>query len=428
MSQFEKAEKRIADIWRRLARAHRFKKGKTRGVLIDFLLVTETSKVVAHTAGGCTVIDQGNFITYEGETSLVGSAARIEEPTFQTFPQGKHFEITNPFWTNFAEPKWHNWEFSFRHSVADLRENLVYGVPGTTSSPGNQFYVIHFVAHGLHGKGSEKELPLSGWVRGVTAEKLRVTDVRYFSIVNNPNKPAFAFLWACERMQSEDPSRVLRVSLEPLAQPESREFRETIASIEIGETSYPLRTPVEGRYRQLHGGDGDYCVQEFGLAFIGRGETLQQAQRDWSEQVHIAFQELYRKRPFEMTEQERAQWAVLERAIDVAAYENQTPLTIRQIGRLVTARPDPYKILWMDNRTEVVTLAAMPAEFACFKQGQWFEAIVERDRPTGRLRKVQHVQPIDPLEPLSGPDLAEFWKDLPTTATLPRSRRDWMTR
>ena len=145
---------------------------------------------------------------------------------------------------------------------------------------------------------------------------------------------------------------------------------------------------------------------------------------DWRDRVHEAFQDLYRKRPFEMTEREQEQWRALQDAIDVVGYRNETPIVVRQIGKVSRARL-PRQITWIDGKTETVALDDLPGEFASYKPGQPFEADVERDPLTWRLRKVRHVQRIHSIPPMAQAELQRFWATMPGTSSLPTSDRDW---
>lgn len=270
----------------------------------------------------------------------------------------------------------------------------------------------------------------SGGIEKANTAKVSIWNSRQYLLSKRSPRLCFAPRHTKSAIVAEM-TKLFGLSLSPLVLNLKRtiaEEREIIESIQFGDTVYPLRVPVEGIYSRVSGSSGEYRVHAFTPYFTGQGETRKDAFHDWIEQVHVAFQILYRKRPFEMTEQELSQWEVLERRIDVGLYESRTPFILREIGHLVAARPDPYKIVWFDNSEDEVALAAMPAEFARFKPGQWFEALVERDRLTGRLRKVRYLHAIDPLEPMSGSEATGFWNDLPTTATLPRSDRDWTKR
>ncbi|GIW79532.1 MAG: hypothetical protein KatS3mg105_1339 [Gemmatales bacterium] len=199
-----------------------------------------------------------------------------------------------------------------------------------------------------------------------------------------------------------------------------------ISDVIVGETIYHLRNPVQAVFL-FKGACWEIWVQGFSPDFIGYGDSPEAAYEDWRDQVHESFQDLYRKRPFEMEDEERRRWKDLEDLIDVVAYQNETPVVFRQLGQITQARPLPRQISWVDGIKEIVRLELMPAEFAAYKVGQWFEAIVERDRLSWRLRKVHYVQRTPALGSMSKSELSNFWNSLPTTVTLPESPRDWRT-
>jgi hypothetical protein len=202
-----------------------------------------------------------------------------------------------------------------------------------------------------------------------------------------------------------------------------------LSQIQIGEAIYHLRSPVQGEFVPDRGGTWEFWAEGFSPMFVGRGPQTDSAFQDWRDQVHECFQELYRKRPFEMMADERARWKVLEDLIDVAAYQNETPILVRQIGQVTKARPLPRQITWADGTKESnINLDQMPDEFAAYKPGQWFEAIVERDPLTRRIRRVRYVKRVPSLRKLSGTVLNEYWSSLPGTTTLPASSRDWTHR
>jgi lipopolysaccharide/colanic/teichoic acid biosynthesis glycosyltransferase len=194
--------------------------------------------------------------------------------------------------------------------------------------------------------------------------------------------------------------------------------------IKYGATAYPLKLPVSLTYKELSNLGWEVCADSFGSDIVGRGETKEDAGFDWCEQVHIAFQKLYRKVDFEMTPQEQSQWANFENLIDVPAYLALRPLVMRQIGQVCRVRPSPSLIVWSDQTHEEVPLVALPDEFARLEPGQWFETITERDRSTKKLRHMRYLHPIAKIEPLTAKRVEAFWAALPTTATLPASTRD----
>jgi hypothetical protein len=198
-----------------------------------------------------------------------------------------------------------------------------------------------------------------------------------------------------------------------------------LSEISIGETRYRLREPLCGKFLPGESVPCEFWVDRFSPTFVGKGIHAQDAYRDWRDQVHEAFQDLYRRRPFELTSEDRARWNVLESLIDVVSYRNETPMVVRQIGKVSQARPLPRKVTWIDGRSDYVSLELMPPEFASYRPGQPFEADVERDPRTGRLLRVRYVRRIKAIPPMSDSELQTFWDSLPGTTGLRVSERNW---
>ena len=194
--------------------------------------------------------------------------------------------------------------------------------------------------------------------------------------------------------------------------------------LEVGDTIYPLRSQFVGTFLPGHiGRPGEFAVPQFLPYFVGKGRNSDEAFVDWRDQLHARFQKLYSKRPFELTEQEAEIWRTLESLIDVPTYRNTTHLMIRQIGKVVRCRPFPEQIEWEDGHKESVRLDQMPGEFATYKPGQPFEAIVARDPSDLRLVKVGHVRRISPLPRPSAAEVEALLREVPTTSSLPVA--DW---
>jgi hypothetical protein len=194
----------------------------------------------------------------------------------------------------------------------------------------------------------------------------------------------------------------------------------------VGDATYRLRRPVQGYFMRQADGSCLFLVDGFNPTFVGKGERARDAYDNWRDLLHEVFQTLYGKRQFEMTDEERDQWSVLDGMIDVVSYRNETPLVVRQVGCVSGHRTgQPMEITWVDGRKERVCFSQMPPEFAGYQVGQYFEADVEREPLSGRLNRVRHVQRIHSLRPLTGSQLEEFWDSLPGTDSLPRSNRDW---
>jgi hypothetical protein len=198
-----------------------------------------------------------------------------------------------------------------------------------------------------------------------------------------------------------------------------------LSDIRIGETCYRLRQTLLGEFLPVDKGLCEFWVGGFSPTFIGNGVQALEAYHDWRDRVHEAFQSLYGKAAFELSEEEQQQWRVLENIIDVVGYRNETPVVVRQLGKVVQSRPLPRKIEWIDGKSEIVRLENMPGEFAGYKPGQPFEADVERDPLTWRLLRVRSIRRISTITPMTPAKLQEFWQSLPATNSLPISDRKW---
>lgn len=194
--------------------------------------------------------------------------------------------------------------------------------------------------------------------------------------------------------------------------------------LEVGDTVYKLRPGRTGIFLPGHIGEtGEFAVPELAPYFVGRGRNVDQGYADWLNQVHSRFQELYSKRPFEMTREEAEIWGALENVIDVPTYRLTTPLTIRQIGKVTRCRPFPEQVEWEDGQKEAVRLDQMPGEFAAYKSGQPFEAIVLRDPVDFHLIKVADVRRTRNLPSMTPEEFEGLLHRIPTSASLPDA--DW---
>jgi hypothetical protein len=225
------------------------------------------------------------------------------------------------------------------------------------------------------------------------------------------------------RSQPTVPERSTPMPVEE--EPQRGDEAYTITNFTINDTTYPLRRPCLAAYKTSLPAQVEYVVESFEPLFVGRGASASLAKADWIEQVHSAFQLLYRKMPFEMTTSEANQWSLLEQTIDVDAYIRQSPIVLRHMGKVSRVRHAPCEVVWIDGSKEEVSLVAAPAEFAGFALGQWFEALVERDPGNWHVRRILNVVPTEPVDRMPRERLKRFWESLPTTSSLPKSTRDW---
>jgi hypothetical protein len=196
--------------------------------------------------------------------------------------------------------------------------------------------------------------------------------------------------------------------------------------LRIGVTKYRFRRLVVGRAYPISPGRFEFVVDTLAPHVIGHGDTPRLALQDWSEQVHVLYQQLLAMRPFEMGDRDHARWRALESLIDSADFRRLTPVRMRQLGHVkYSGRQYPFAICWADGKQERVTFDMMPSEFPSFRPGQWIEAICERDPVTGQLITVTHVERIAELRMMSPEQQEQYWESLPTSDSLPESDVDW---
>ena len=201
--------------------------------------------------------------------------------------------------------------------------------------------------------------------------------------------------------------------------------RTLITEIKIGTIRYKLLTPLQtiSIWDRLE--RSQICSAEELSDYHGKGDTISEAEQNLKESIHLDFQRLYRKRPFEMDESERKRWRLLVNIIDVLHYRQTTPLSLREIGRVSYGRLSyPTKIEWIDGRTDNITLDVVPPELAECRTGQWIEAIVKRNPVTKKLIHIDHIQKVRSIYiPKESPPQDE-WESMPR-ADLAKSEWNW---
>jgi hypothetical protein len=201
--------------------------------------------------------------------------------------------------------------------------------------------------------------------------------------------------------------------------------RRALDLLRFGQTEYRLRSPLEGVFKPATAGgeDGDFSVEGFQGFILGQGPTPNEAYEDWLKQFHVAFQRLYAMRPFEMDASEQRLWDMIESRIDVEQYRNSQSLVVKQEGKVVRARPYPEVIEWEDGTRERVALQRMPAEFAGYRAGQPFEAVIHRDPVSYKIRKVDYVKRLPTRRGRTEEESKRLWESVPTSGSLPDT--DW---
>lgn len=216
-----------------------------------------------------------------------------------------------------------------------------------------------------------------------------------------------AFVWTVDASIDERFHRVFT----------SDAIRSTISELCVAGMRYPLRAPSRASYIPVA---GEFLVEGFSPLFVGRGSSQEEARENWLLAVHAAFQELLHKRPFEMTVDDRWIWSVLSSRIDVAVYRNQTPIQVRQFGRISKARPYPQQIRWESGERETIRIDQVASpDFITFKAGQPFEAIVARDPVDFQLLRIVHIERRSTPSRLTPAEKQELLDVIGSSSSLP---------
>ncbi len=216
-----------------------------------------------------------------------------------------------------------------------------------------------------------------------------------------------AFVWRVDASIDERFQRVFT----------SDAIRSTFSELCVAGMRYPLRAPSRASYIPVA---GEFLVEGFSPLFVGRGASQEEARENWLLAVHASFQELLHKRPFEMTADDRRTWSVLSSRIDVAVYRNQTPIQVRQFGRISKARPYPQQIRWESGEREAIRIDQVASpDFITFKAGQPFEAVVARDPVDFQLLRIVHIERRSEPTRLPADQEAKLLESIGSATTLP---------
>lgn len=193
-------------------------------------------------------------------------------------------------------------------------------------------------------------------------------------------------------------------------------------AISVGATKYPLRRPLNAIFIP---GQGELVVEGLSPLFFGNGDTEEIAMRDLQEAIHLKFQELIAKRPFEMSDTEAQMWEILTDLIDVTVYRNTTLLRQRAFGRVLEARPTPQRVEWDGGQREAISLDQVDApDFVTYKPGQPFEAVVLRDPVTFKLARIVHVERKSEPSRMTPSEEAELLEEIGSSKQLEETEWD----
>lgn len=192
--------------------------------------------------------------------------------------------------------------------------------------------------------------------------------------------------------------------------------------VQVGDACYRFVEPLQLSLGWI---EGMWVCYADRFKYIGRGQSPGEARQDWERRFHSGFQALYGKRPFEMTSEENAQWGELLSLVDVAAYRQEVPLSIRKIGQVRYGHASyPTRIDWLDGQRDHVALDLAPPELASCRTGQWIDAVVVRNAVTNKLQRITHLDKIATVHTMTESDAERHLHETPK-ADLPKTKWDW---
>ena len=197
---------------------------------------------------------------------------------------------------------------------------------------------------------------------------------------------------------------------------------EFVDCIEIGSVRYALKQPIRVTTKTVANHEFKFSSELLTEVFVGRGVTIERAREDFMVQVHREFQSLVKLRPHKRNEEQSRRWSSLVEFIDVDRYWEDTPVALMEVGRVASINSDGASVAWLDgDRHETISWRLAPPEFAALRDGDWFEALVERQATTGKLQAVRYVKPIEPLSVMSQDELRQWFASLPRVGEPSRS-------
>ena len=205
---------------------------------------------------------------------------------------------------------------------------------------------------------------------------------------------------------------------------QKREFQDAdrLTEIAAGKVTYHLRQPLCSEVEPQQTRTWTFSVLPLSPRFVGVGDSINDARRNFMNSIHFAFQSLVRLRPFQMSPGQQTDWELLQRVIDVDAYWASVPLVLFENGVVSKASTDGWEVAWLDgDRQELISVDQAPTDFVALEAGNWFEALVERDAITHEIQQIRHVRGTQPPATMT-PDEIRIWlQSLPTAESLPRS-------
>jgi hypothetical protein len=189
-----------------------------------------------------------------------------------------------------------------------------------------------------------------------------------------------------------------------------------LREIKIGDTKYMLLSSIDTQVYFDPTEKKWECRNYSGkINYIGISDTSREdAIENFKLQLHVRFQQLYSKRPFEMTEKEYDEWIKLANTIDLLHYKTTTPLETREIGCVSYKNfPYPYRIKWLTDENYIIDPSKVPGELMSYRPGQWIEAVVKRHPVSYKVLIISSVKKIRFHIPRSG-EAQNYWNEIKT--------------
>jgi len=170
-----------------------------------------------------------------------------------------------------------------------------------------------------------------------------------------------------------------------------------LMEIKVGDTKYRLLSSIDTQV-YFDPIDKKWECRNFSgtINYIGISEaTREDAIENFKLQIHIRFQQLYSKRPFEMTEDEYIEWIKLANTIDLLHYKTTNPIETREVGCISYWKVSyPYRIKWLTDENYIINPLNVPGELMSYKPGQWIEAAVKRHPVSHKILSISSIKKI----------------------------------
>ncbi|MFC1677350.1 hypothetical protein ACFL3G_09860 [Planctomycetota bacterium] len=167
--------------------------------------------------------------------------------------------------------------------------------------------------------------------------------------------------------------------------------------IRVGETNYKLLSPIKALVSYDPNEKKWECrFPPRKLDYVGiSNDSHEDAIAKFKYQVHVRFQQLYSKRPFEMTEDEYDEWIKMANTIDLLHYKTTTPIETHEVGCISYGKLSyPHRIKWLTDENYIINPSKVPDKLISCKTGQWIEAAVKRDAVTHQVRNISSIKKI----------------------------------